>query len=82
MESTEENREIVALVWSPGLGRLGQYEQCTIFWVAPDAVFDVLFGAEKNFNALPNHIYQFDEGIEAGHLKKEITPMSFEIGID
>jgi hypothetical protein len=82
-ELKEDSGEIVALIWTcPGLGRLGRYKQRTIFWVAPEAVFDVLFGPEKNFNALPHHTGQFDEGIKAGQLTREIPPMSFETGVD
>lgn len=75
----KERKGIVALVWTcPGLGHSGRYKQRTIFWVAQDAAFDVLFCPENNNNVSINHAGQFDKGIEAGHLMKEI---SFEAGV-
>src|SRR5438270_3212358 len=76
-ELKEDSGETVALIWTcPGLGR---YNKRTKLWVAQDAVFDVLFGLENNFNAL---LHQFSEGIKAGNLAREIPPISFETGVD
>jgi hypothetical protein len=56
------------LVWAcEGLRR---YEQRTVFWIAPDADFDLLFGPEDNLNT-QSESNQFDCGIESGILSKE-----------
>jgi hypothetical protein len=68
------------LVWvCEGLGR---YQQRTVFWIAKDADFDLLFGYEQNQNT-PNHQnQQFQNGINNGTLKTELPRWkSFQGGI-
>jgi hypothetical protein len=71
------------LVWAcEGLGR---YEQRTVFWIAPDADFDLLFGREDDFNNR-SESNQFNCGIQSGILSKEFPrrepPKSFQGGIN
>jgi hypothetical protein len=71
------------LVWA--CERLGRYEQRTVFWIAPDADFDLLFGREDDcINRSESN--QFDSGIESGILSKEFPrrepPKSFQGGIN
>jgi hypothetical protein len=71
------------LVWAcKGLGR---YEQQTVFWIAPNADFDLLFGREDDFNN-QSESNQFNCGIQSGILSKEFPrrepPKSFQGGIN
>jgi hypothetical protein len=73
-----------ALVWvCEGLGR---YEQRSVFWIAPDADFDLLFGREDDFNSQSDEGSQFDCGIESGILSQELPRKeprkSFQGGIN
>jgi len=72
------------LVWvCEGLGR---YEQRSVFWIAPDADFDLLFGREDDFNSQSDEGSQFDCGIESGILSQELPRKeprkSFQGGIN
>lgn len=58
------------LVWvCEGLGR---YQQRTVFWIAKDADFDLLFGYEQNQNTPDHQNQQFQNGINNGILKTEL----------
>jgi hypothetical protein len=66
------------LVWvCEGLGR---YQQRTVFWIAKDADFDLLFGYEKDQNTPDHQDQQFQNGITNGTLKTELWK-SFQGGI-
>jgi hypothetical protein len=68
------------LVWvCEGLGR---YQQRTVFWIAKDADFDLLFGYEQNQNTPDHQNQQFQNGINNGTLKTELPRWkSFQGGI-
>jgi hypothetical protein len=68
------------LVWvCEGLGR---YQQRTVFWIAKDADFDLLFGYEQNQNTPDHQNQQFQNGINNGTLKTELPGWkSFQGGI-
>jgi hypothetical protein len=68
------------LVWvCEGLGR---YQQRTVFWIAKDADFDLLFGYEQNQNTHDHQHQQFQNGINNGTLKTELPRWkSFQGGI-
>jgi len=68
------------LVWvCEGLGR---YQQRTVFWIAKDADFDLLFGCEQNQNTPDHQNQQFQNGINNGTLKTELPRWkSFQGGI-
>ncbi|PMD43711.1 hypothetical protein L207DRAFT_510217 [Hyaloscypha variabilis F] len=68
------------LVWvCEGLGR---YQQRTVFWIAQDADFDLLFGYEQNQNTLDHQNQQFQNGINNGTLKTDLRGWkSFQGGI-
>ena len=68
------------LVWvCEGLGR---YQQRTVFWIAKDADFNLLFGYEQNQNTPDHQNQQFQNGINNGTLKTELPRWkSFQGGI-
>jgi hypothetical protein len=68
------------LVWvCEGLGR---YQQRTVFWIAKDADFDLLFGYEQNQNTSDHQNQQFQNGINNGTLTTELPRWkSFQGGI-
>lgn len=68
------------LVWvCRGLGR---YEQRTVFLIAPNADFDLLFGYEEDFNVMPDQDDQFQRGIAKNVLSKNPPRVSFKTGVD
>jgi hypothetical protein len=68
MDETEGD---LVLVWvCKGLGR---YEQRSVFWIAPNADFDLLFGQEDEFNSRHQEETQFNYGIESGILSKDLS---------
>jgi hypothetical protein len=61
---------------------LGRYQQRTVFWIARDADFDLLFGYEQNQNTTGHQNQQFQNGINNGTLKTELPRWkSFQGGI-
>lgn len=65
---------------------LGRYKQRSIFWIAPNADFDLLFGEEDEFNTRSHEDSQFNLGIESGILSEVFPEMkprkSFQGGIN
>ena len=76
------SRRTICLVWA--CKALGRYRQRTVFCVAPDARFDILFGPEDNDNVQQPQLDLFQNGIKSGELKTEFASgkISFQKGIE
>jgi hypothetical protein len=75
-----DSERTISLDWE--YKALGRYQQRTVFTIAPEARFRVLFGPENNENGQTQQPDLFENRIKSGELKTEIPKISFQQGIE